>query len=263
MNEEQKLGAGAGLFILAVVAFFIMLFGSMGTVRSGEIGVRTRFGAFTGETVQPGFYFKMPIFSGVEKIDIQIQKEDAEAEAASKNLQTVNSKISVNYRLSPESAVKVYTQIGKGYADQYIRPAIQEVVKATTAQYTADELISKRPEVSEIMRRSLIEKMQPVGIEIVAINITNFDFSPIFNQSIEAKAKAEQDALAAKNKLDQVKYESQQAVEQAKGKSEALKIEGEALRANPEVVQLRALEKWHGEVPLYWGGGALPFINVK
>jgi regulator of protease activity HflC (stomatin/prohibitin superfamily) len=263
MNEDQKVGVGAGALLFVIVLILFGVFSSMGTVSSGEIGIRTRFGAFTGETVPPGFYFKTPIISGVQKIDIQIQKEDADAEAASKNLQTVNSKISVNYRLSPESAVKVYTQIGMGYADQYIRPAIQEVVKATTAQYTADELISKRPEVSDVMKRSLIEKMQPVGIEIVAINITNFDFSPSFNQSIEAKAKAEQDALAAKNKLDQVKYESQQAVEQAKGKSEALKIEGEALRANPEVVQLRALEKWKGDVPQYWGGGALPFINVK
>ncbi len=243
-------------------ALLIVLLAIVGTVPTGAIGIRTRFGAVTGETIQPGIYVKMPFVSGVRKMDVQIQKEDADAEAASKNLQTVNSKISVNYRLTPESATKVYSQIGEAYAENYIKPAIQEVVKATTSQYTAEELVSKRPEVSEAMKTALVAKMQPVGIEVVAINITNFDFSASFNGSIEAKAKAEQDALAAKNKLDQVKYEAQQAIEEAKGKAEALQVESAAIATSPQILQLRAIEKWDGKLPTVTSG-ATPFIQIK
>ncbi len=250
-----------GLLAVAGVLVLVFVLGSIGSVPTGEIGIRTRFGAVTGQLVNPGLYFQMPLISQVVKMDVQVRREDADAEAASKNLQTVHAKISVNYRLSPEAAARVFSQIGSDYADQFIRPAIQEVVKATTAQYTAEELVSKRPEVSDAMKTALVTKMQPQGIEVITINIINFDFSQAFNDSIEQKAAAEQQALAAKNKLDQVKYEAEQAVEEAKGKAEATRIEAEAIKTNPEVLHLRAIEKWDGRLPQVTSGGT-PFISI-
>jgi regulator of protease activity HflC (stomatin/prohibitin superfamily) len=259
--RDQNVARKVVMGIIAF-AFLIIVFGSFGTIPTGAVGIKTRFGAVTGQVLTPGVYFKLPIVEHVSRMDVQIQKEDADAEAASKNLQTVHSKISVNYRLSADAAVRVYSQIGQEYADQFIRPVIQEVVKATTAQYTAEELVSKRPEVSEAMKTALVTKLQPQGIEVVAINIINWDFSPTFNESIEQKAAAEQHALAAKNKLDQVKYEAEQAVEEAKGKAEATKVEAEAIKTNPEILQLRAIEKWDGHMPQVTSGGT-PFINIR
>lgn len=264
MDAETKVGAIGGSLVVIGVMALALFFSSFGTVPTGKVGLRTRFGAVTGDVIQPGFYLKTPFISGVTQMDVQIQREDADAEGASRNLQNVNSKISVNYRLNPGSAIKVYSSIGKDYADQFIRPAIQEVVKSVTAKYDAEELITKRQDVSDTMKAELTAKMAPLGIEIVTINILNFDFSQGFNQSIEAKVTAEQDALAAQNKLKQVEFEAQQAVAEAKGKAEALTIEGQAIQANPTVVQLRALEKWNGILPTTMIPGAtVPFIGVK
>ena len=112
------------------------------------------------------------------------------------------------------------------------------------------------------MRRLLEEKLKPRGFSVDEFNVVNFNFSSSFNDSIERKVTAEQDALAAKNKLEQVKFEAQQRIEEAKGKAEAIRIEADALRSNPAVLELRALEKWNGILPQVTGG-AVPFINVK
>ena len=90
----------------------------------------------------------------------------------------------------------------------------------------------------------------------------NFDFSPSFNAAIESKVTAEQNALAAKNLLEQKKFEAQQVVATAKGKAEAMGIESEALAKNPQILQLRALEKWNGVLPTVTGG-AIPLIDVQ
>ena len=143
-------------------------------------------------------------------------------------------------------------------------PALQESVKAATAKFTAEELITKREIVRDEIKLSLQSKLQNDGIIVDDFNIVDFDFSASFNQAIEAKVTAEQQALAAKNKLEQIKYEAEQEVAKAKGKAEAQKIEGDALRANPEVIQLRSIEQWDGKLPLYMSGdGTLPFLQIR
>ena len=92
-------------------------------------------------------------------------------------------------------------------------------------------------------------------------NIVNFEFSKNFNDAIEAKVTAEQQALAAKNKLEQIKFEADQKIAEARGKAEAMTIESNALKSNPQILELRALEKWNGTLPPVTGG-AIPFINL-
>ncbi len=125
-----------------------------------------------------------------------------------------------------------------------------------------EELITKREEVRDDIKAHLVEKLTPTGILVEQFSITNFNFSPSFNKAIEDKVTAEQNALAAKNKLAQVQFEAQQAVEEATGKAKALQIEGQALSQNPAVKELRAIEKWNGVLPQVTGN-ATPFINLK
>jgi regulator of protease activity HflC (stomatin/prohibitin superfamily) len=135
-------------------------------------------------------------------------------------------------------------------------------VKATTAKFTAEELITKREEVRDAIKGLLTEKLAGTGLKVEQLSIINFDFSTSFNNAIEAKVTAEQNALAAKNKLDQVKYEAQQAIEEARGKASALQIEAQAINTNPQIIQLRAIEKWDGKLPQVTSG-ATPFININ
>lgn len=264
-SVETKPRAGRIIAAIAILIIGIPLFFAslpFGIVNAGQRGVVTRLGAVTGEIKGEGLYFRVPFVQHVTKLNVQTQKEEVDASAASKDLQTVNTKVALNYRLSPDQVAKLYQNVGEDFKSRLIDPYIQEAVKSVTAQFTAEELITKREDVREQIRTHLVEKFQGTGIETDSFSIINFDFSQSFNQAIEAKVTAEQDALAAKNKLAQVQYEAQQAVEEAKGKAEAIKIESAAINSNQQVLQLRAIEKWNGQLPQVTSG-ATPFINLK
>jgi regulator of protease activity HflC (stomatin/prohibitin superfamily) len=148
------------------------------------------------------------------------------------------------------------------YVPKIIDPVIQEAVKSGMARFTAEELITKRPEVKEVIEGIMSETLNKRGIRVIDFNIVNFNFSAAFDNAIEAKVTAEQEALAAKNKLEQIKFEAQQAVESAKGRAEAIEIEAKALRNSPDILELRAIEKWNGVLPQVTGE-SVPFVNLN
>jgi regulator of protease activity HflC (stomatin/prohibitin superfamily) len=248
--------------VIILIIILIFLFGAFGTIKAGKRGVLLTFGKVGDKILGEGLYFKLPLVQHVQSIDVQIQKEQVTASAASKDLQEVSSVIALNYHLNPVSVNKIWRDVGKEYNQRIIDPAVQETVKASTALFTAEELITKRESVRDKIKELLTQRLLAHDIIVDEFNIVNFDFSKTFNEAIEAKVTAEQNALAAKNKLEQTKYEAQQAIEAAKGKAQALQIEGTALAQNPAVIQLRWIDKWNGSVPTYWGQ-ATPFIGIK
>lgn len=248
--------------VVALLVVIVLLFGSFGTVGAGEQGVLLRFSAVTGEVKDEGLYFKLPFIETVKIVNVQVQKSEVPAGSASKDLQAVSTTIAVNYQVKADNVANLYRELRNDYVVRIIDPAVQESIKNATAQFTAEELITKRSDVRDLIYTNIKSKLESKGIVVHEVNIVNFDFSPSFNESVEKKVTAEQDALASKNKLEQVKYEAQQKVEEAKGKAEAIRIESDALRSNPAVLELRALEKWNGILPTVTGG-AMPFINVK
>lgn len=247
---------------ILLIILFSIVFGSFYVVSAGERVVLLTWGNPDLTPISEGIHFKVPIMQKAVKMNIQTQKYEAELTAASSDLQDVKTKIAINYHLISEQVPIIYRDIGLSYADKVIYPLEQEANKATTAKFTAEQLVTKREEVREEMKNILAERLRLRGIIVEEISIVDFSFSESFTQAIEAKVTAEQNALAAKNKLEQVKYEAQQAVESAKGKAEALQIEGDALRKNPQVTQLRAIEKWNGILPLVTGNGAMPFVSL-
>lgn len=257
-----------GKIVMHSIVFLILLgvfLGSFGTIDAGYRGVRTRFGAVTG-TIDSGLYFKLPLIEHVYTMNVQTQKEQVEAQAASSDLQNVSATVALNYSLMPDKAADVYKNIGVDYKSRIVDPAIQEAVKAATAKYTAEELITKRQIVRDNMRALLTARLENEHIVVTEVSIVNFDFSQSFNAAIEAKVTAEQTALAAKNKLEQVKFEAEQRVAQAKAEAEAIRIQAQAItqQGGAEYVNLKAVEKWDGKLPQYMlGGGATPFINLN
>ena len=247
---------------IAALLLIITAFSSFGTVDGGHRGVVKHWGAVTGEIKGEGFYLKVPFADKVIEVDVRQGKEQVETEGASKDLQTVHAEIALNLSLDPEKVATIYQTIGVGYKDVVVAPAMQESIKAVLAQYTAEELITKREEVRQAIGTLIAKKMSPIGIRTDALNIVDFDFSKSFNDAIELKVTAEQNAHAAKNLLAQKEFEAQQAVATAKGKAEAMSIESEALNKNPQILQLRAIEKWNGILPQFSGSGTVPFVNV-
>ena len=206
-----------------------------------------------------------PITSSILIFDVRIQKEAVQASAASKDLQTVTTTLALNYHLDPEKVDQLYQKIGKDYKERIIDPAVQEAIKSITAKYTAEELITKRELVKQEVKIALFERLKGDFIAVDDLSIVNFDFSSSFNAAIENKVTAEQDALAAKNKLEQVKFEAEQRVAEAKGEAEAIKIQAQAItqQGGADYVKLKSIEKWNGVLPVYSLGNSVPLINLQ
>ena len=268
--NEQKFPGAAQIKKYAIIAgmifllFLLVLIGSpIGTVGAGERGIQLRFDAVTGTVLDEGLYFRWPLVERIIKVDIKIQKEQVDATAASKDLQTVSSNVALNYHLKADQVATVYQEVGIDYKSRIIDPTLQESVKAVSAKFTAEELITRRESVRDEIKVLLHGKLDARGIVVDEFNIVNFGFSSAFNSAIEAKVTAEQSALAAKNKLEQIKFEADQRIAEALGKAEAIRVESNALRSNPQILELRALEKWDGVLPQVTGAGGTPFINIQ
>jgi regulator of protease activity HflC (stomatin/prohibitin superfamily) len=267
-TEEKKYNpskaVGKAIFFSIVgILLVIILLGSFYIIDAGQRGILLTFGNPDLVPKSEGLHFKIPLVQKIVKMDIQTQKYEAELTAASQDLQDVNTKIAINYRIVPENVPVLYRDIGVDYANKIIYPLEQEANKAVTARFTAQELVTKREEVRETMKTLLIEKLQPRGIIVEEISIVNFQFSDSFTQAIENKVTAEQNALAAKNKLEQVKYEAEQRIAQAEGEAKAINIQVEAInkQGGAAYVQLQAIKQWDGKMPLVVGQ-TTPFINL-
>lgn len=223
------------------------------TVSPGEIALITRLGKLQENVYTEWLNFKVPLIDRVVRINIQTQKVEATAKAASKDLQNISATIAVNGAVLPSFAKELYRNLGDAtlVADKIINPSIQESVKAATAKYTAEELITKRTAVSQEIRALLVEKLEKRWIQVSDVNIVNFQFSADFDAAIEKKVKAEQEALAEKNKLESVKFQAQQKIEQAKAEAESIRIQAEAIKSQwwAEYVNLKRIEKRDWKLP--------------
>ena len=155
------------------------------------------------------------------------------SDAASKDLQRVHSVVALNFHIDPDRVANMYQDVGLQFKDRIIDPGMQEAIKASTAKFTAEELITKRELVRDEIKAQLKARLKERNILVDEFNIVNFEFSKNFNDAIEAKVTAEQQALAAKNKLEQIKFEADQKIAEARGKAEAMTIESNALKSNP------------------------------
>jgi regulator of protease activity HflC (stomatin/prohibitin superfamily) len=270
-----NLGALPGLIGIGLIALIavILLLNSITVIDAGTRGVVKTFGQVTG-VFEEGLHFRAPFITSVTVVDVKTQRYTADASAASKDLQIVTTQVVLNYRPDPAQVGNLIRDIGLDYENKVIDPAIQESVKAATAQFNAEELITQRPLVSESIREVLSDRLSPRGLTIEDLSITEFRFSEEFNQAIELKQVAEQDALRAEQELRRAQIEAQQQVAQAEAQAEAriavAQAEAEALRLQREVIssellQLRFIEKWNGVLPAFVSGGEagmLPLVNI-
>ena len=253
--------------IIAAVLVFLLFLHPLVQIGPGQRGIVLNFGAVQNYVLGEGLHFRVPIMQRIIPADVKVQKSVTSAAAASKDLQEVSSEVALNYHIMPDKVNSVYQSIGIHFKERIIDPAVQEVVKAVTAMYTAEELITKRPAVSEAMRANLAERLAVHNIAVDAFSIVGFSFSDAFTEAIESKQTAEQLALKALRDLERIKIEAQQKIASARAEAESLRLQ----RANisKDLIELRkieanimAIEKWNGILPQVTGGGAIPFIGV-
>lgn len=252
-GKKVKIIVGVCVALLLIVAISIA---SITIVPAGHKGVTLNMGAVTGAVMNEGINFKIPFVQNAEIIDVRVKKyESKDNSSASKDLQTIKSSIAVNYRVNQDHVADLYQKIGMSYESTVINPAISECIKSVTSRYTAEELITKRTEVSEEMKNFLQKKLSEKYILVDSFNIINFDFTDAFNTAIEEKQIAEQNALKAKYDLERIKTEAEQAVTKAKGEAEAMKLKNEQISQN--IIYLEFIDKWDGKMPTYYGSDNL------
>jgi len=255
----DKLKNSFGLAAILIIGL-VILFSSFTIVDAGQRGVLVRLGEVQDTVFDEGLHFKTPLITRVEHMDVRIQKRETDADSASRDLQSVTTTIALNYHVDHENVNKVYQEVSRAYETRLIDPAIQESVKSATAQFTAEELITKRPEVKNTIREEMSNRLTPRHIIVDEFSIVNFSFSEDFDQAIEAKQTAEQRAQKAERDLERIKLEAQQKIERAKAEAESLRLQRKELSA--QLLQLRWIEKWDGQTPQYWGQ-ASPFIGLN
>jgi len=267
INQILAKGQIRNLIIVVGLLLILFLLKPWAQVDAGQRGVVLNFGAVQDIVLDEGIHFRIPIMQEIKTVDVRIQKVVTDAASSSSDLQDVDMSVALNYNIIPDKANVVVQTINSDYKSTIIDPAIQEVMKAVSARYTAEELITKRPAVSSEMREALKLRLLESNITVTGFSIINFSFSQTFTDAIEAKQTAEQNALKAKRDLDRIKVEAEQTIAAATAEAEALRLQ--KMNISPDLIELRkieaelkAIDKWNGVLPGVTGSGAIPFIGV-
>jgi regulator of protease activity HflC (stomatin/prohibitin superfamily) len=248
--------------ILIVLAAIILATSLFYEVPAGNIGVVLRFSA-VDRVSYPGINIKLPFVERVVLMNVRTQKDEVQATAMSENLQVVTSLIAVNYHLDGTRAKEVFENVGADYTNIIVAPAIQNTFKAVTAQFTAEELITKRDEVRLLAEEELTKQLEQYFIIVENFNIVNFDFSIEYQQAIEAKQVAQQQVETSKQKLAQAEIDAQTVIAQAKGQADAQKALNGTGALTPEYLQYLFLTKWNGILPQVMSSGNDMMIDIS
>ena len=263
-----------GIILLIIVG--VVIAASVQIVDAGNRGVLLHWNAvdLTQPPLDEGLHFVTPFQDSVVELEVRTLKYTKSTTSASKDLQTVSTEITVNYHPEPNAVHYLYKEVGLDYENRIIQPTVEEVVKQVTANYNAEELITKRPLVKSDIEAEIAARLADFNISTEIVSITDFQFSILFAQAIESKVEAEQRALQAENDLRRIEVEARQFeaqsigiaqanIAEAAGEAEAISIINQALSSNPNYLEWLKIQKWDGILPLVTGGdGATPFIQI-
>jgi regulator of protease activity HflC (stomatin/prohibitin superfamily) len=259
--------------VITVIIIIIVLAESIVIVEAGHRGVVLYLGAVENRVLGEGVHFITPFAEQVVQMEVRTQKFQAEATAASNDLQEVQTVIALNYRIDPQEANKIYQILGVNYADRVISPTIQESVKASVAKFNAEELITKRETAKSVIADAIRSTLSSNNIQVQNVFITDFKFSDAFATQIEQKVVAFQKFLTEQNNLRAIEVVANQTVAQAEGQarataakangeSQAIKIITQQLRESPQYLQWQAITKWNGQMPYALGTSGFPFFQL-
>lgn len=240
-----------------------LLFSSWVVIEPGHTGVVVTMGKVEENVLQEGFHFKIPYIQDVIKIDNRIVKLEVQTEAFSKDLQTVQTTLAINYRVDTKKSYSIYKNVGADYENVLVVPAVNEVLKAISASYTAEESVTNRVLISDGLVAGLNDKLNDAGLYVTDVNIIDFDFSDAFIQAIEEKQVAQQKLLTAETEkqtaIAKAEAEAKTIVIKAEAEAEANKVLSESITTN--VIEYNKIEKWNGELPQVTGGSGT-LINL-
>lgn len=273
-NDEIGIG-GISLIIMSLaVIFLLVFFAATYSVSTGTAGVFIQFQKVSG-LAEPGLNFLIPFAQRIVPMSTQVQALQINNEyAQSFDLQQINTSTTVNFQISSQHVLWIYSQLGTDYWDSIILPIQKEDFKAVVANYTAEQLITERPRVIAEMQNVLQASLNKYNITVNQISVTNFTFSKNFSQAIEAKVTANQTLLKEKIQVDIARQIANQSIAMAEGNATARIIQANAtaraaaiiqsaIASNPAYLQYLMISEWNGHTPLVVGSNAAPLLNLN
>ena len=245
------------LVVLAIIGNPISIVGV------GQRGVKVTLGKVSPQSYTEGVHFVTPFISKIHSMNVKTQKSNIATTVFTKDIQQARLTYVINYNLQAENAHHMYKQVGKEYKDTILIPIVEGTVKNIIGGWNASDLIANRAKATSDILFKLQEQLSDNFINVTDFQITDIDYSDTFEKAIEQKVTAEQEALKAKNVTVQVQEEARQKVIAAEAEARSISIKAQALKANKDLVQLNAVEKWDGKLPQYMMGNSVPFVNLK
>lgn len=250
--------------IIFILSFLLLTSCGFDMVGTGRVGVKTQFGKILQSGIPEGLHFYMP-FTGksIDEVDMTIQSEEGIEKTFTKDNQEITVSFTVTHRYDPDQSEFIYRNGNKKYFSKVAPQILKGLMKEVVGKFDAETIVSQRPKVNNDVELALREKLKINKIIVDNFEVTNFAFDPAYQKAIEDKMIATQKALEAKNHTVQIEEEKTQAIMEAQGQAEAMRIKSQALAANKNLVEYEAVQKWDGKLPTMMMGNSTPFININ
>ncbi len=276
-SDEKKtgfLGKAVLVTIIAIIAL-IVIFNCFSIVREGYVGVKYRFGRIVNDSMTAGLNFKIPFIEEIQPVDIREQIYFVSTDAYTSDTQTVDSlELKLNYYYDGTQLSEIIRSIGvENVETKLLVPNVAKIAKNEIGKVKAEELVQTRSEVQNVIFESLKETLAPSGIVVTAFAIENLDFDDAFEQSIQGKVIAAQDALKMQNKTAERQEEAKQQVIAAQAEADSAKIKADAeayaieavqkqLKESPDYIEYLKVTQWDGVLPQVVSDGVNPFVAL-
>lgn len=258
--ERKNLATPVMVVLLLIV--FIIICNPIAIVGVGERGVKVTLGQVSPQSYTEGIHLITPFISKIKNMDVKTQKSFIETDLYTKDIQQAKISYVINYNLQPQNAYKMYREVGTGYVDNILMPVVEGTIKDVIGRWNAQDLVANREAATIDILNKLQKQLEPRYINVTGFQITDINYSGVFEKAIESKVTAEQEALKAKNRTVQIQEEAKQKIISAEAEAKSMAIRANALTQNKALVEYEAVQKWDGKLPEYMMGNSVPFINV-
>jgi regulator of protease activity HflC (stomatin/prohibitin superfamily) len=254
---------GIPVLVLCLLVCFIIMCNPFVMVGPGERGIKIRLGQVQPESYGEGLHFIFPFIQKFKTMDVKTQKNSLTTAVYTKDIQQARITYVINFNVQPDKVNKLFQEVGLDYIGKILTPVVEGTIKDIIGKWNAQDLIANREKATDDILLKLQNQLTEKYINVTDFQMTEINYSDVFERAIESKVTAEQEALKAKNKTVQVEEEAKQKVIAAQAEAKSMAIRAQALAQNKSLVQYEAVQKWDGKMPQYMLGNSVPFINVS
>ncbi len=267
MNKNEfdfdKKALATPVLVIVLVVMFLLIFNPIAIVGVGERGVKVTLGKVSPQSFTEGVHFVTPFISKIKNMNVKTQKTYMSTEVYTKDIQQARISYVINYNLQPQNAYKMYREVGTDYVNTILMPVVEGTIKDVIGKWNAQDLVANREAATSDIVGKLQRQLESKYLNVTGFQITDINYSKVFEQAIESKVTAEQEALKAKNRTVQIQEEAKQKIISAEAEARSMKIRSDALAKNKALVQYEAVQKWNGVLPVYMLGDTVPFIGLN